>query len=186
MARVKPRNMITSRMQAEEAMSRLNQIDTQFAEWDLNEAHAIAQIREQFVEHRKEHNYAGLEAERALLMKELQDWADVDSANWDKKTLETPFGRLGFRVSQPAVVLVKKVARSFKHALELLQGKMPKFVRLAPEIDKEAILAADRDKTLDEKTLKMCGLEVVQDDEFWIESNAAKDLEKAAKKLKAA
>ena len=126
MSRVKPKNSITSRDQAETAMSKINQIDMQFAAWDLKEANAVALIREQFAAMRKDNNYIGLEAERALLMKELQDWAEVDSHNWDKKSLETPFGKFGFRVSQPAVVLVKKVARSFKQALELLNGIIQK------------------------------------------------------------
>lgn len=186
MTRVKPRNSITSRDQAEAAMSRINQIDMQFAAWDLKEATAVSLIREQFAELRKDNNHIGLEAERALLMKELQDWAEVDSQNWEKKTLETPFGKFGFRVSQPAVVLVRKVARSFKHALELLQGKMPEFVRQVPEVDKEAILAAERAGHLDERALKACGLEIKQEDEFWVESTASKDLEAAAKKLRAA
>lgn len=186
MARVKPKNMITNRAQAEAAMSKINQIDRQFAEWDLNEAQAVAKIREQFAAHRKKSNYIGLEAERSLLIKEIHAWAEVDSANWEKKTLETPFGKLGFRVSQPTVVLVKRVAKSFKQALDLLKATLPDFVREISEIDKEKILAAERDKILDATGLKMCGLEVKHDDEFWIESNAAKDLDEAAKKLKAA
>lgn len=186
MARVKPKNSIANRQQAEAAMARLNAIDRQFAQWDMAEANAVSKVREEFSETRKKGNYVGLEAERALLIKEIQAWADVDSATWEKKTLETPFGNLGFRVSQPAVVLVKKVAKSFKQAIELLRAKMPEFVREVPEIDKEAILAADRDDTLNHLVLQKCGLEVKQEDEFWVESAASKDLEEAAKKLRAA
>lgn len=186
MARVKPKNSITSRDQAEAAMSRINQIEVQFANWDLKEAAAVGYIREQFAGLRKKNNCIGLEAERALLMKELQVWAEADSHNWEKKSLETPFGKFGFRVSQPAVVLVKKVARSFKQALEFLQGTLPEYVREVPEIDREAILAADRNGSLEKGVLKACGLEIKQEDEFWVESAASKDLEEAAKKLRAA
>jgi len=167
-------------------MARINQIDMQFADWDLKEATAVSLVREQFAAMRKDNNYIGIEAERSLLIKELQDWAEVDSQNWDKKSLETPFGKFGFRVSQPAVVLVKKVARSFKQALELLQGKLPQYVRQVPEVDREAILAAGREGCLDERALKTCGLEIKQEEEFWVESAASKELEEAAKKLRAA
>ncbi|TAN62556.1 hypothetical protein EPN18_04475, partial [bacterium] len=133
MARVKPKNTITNRTQAETAMSRLSQIDRQSADWDIKEANAVAVVREQFAAIRKD-NRCALLVERTLLIKELQTWAEADSATWGRKTLETPFGKLGFRVSQPAVVLVKKAARSFKAALELLQTRLPEFVRTVAEI----------------------------------------------------
>jgi len=186
MARVKPKNTITSRTLAEAAMGEIDSIDRQFGEWDMNEAKAVAVVRELFMRVRKENNYAGLEAKRALLMKELEAWAEADSANWEKKTLETPFGRLGFRTSTPAVVLVKKVAKSFKAALYWLDLDFPEFVREIKEVNKEAILAEHAAKKLNAEKLRACGLEVKQADEFWIESNAAKDLEEASKKLRAA
>lgn len=187
MARVKPKNMIMNREQAESAMKTIDDIDRQFAEWDLNEAKAIAVIREQFTKIRKDSNYAGLEAQRALYLKELEAWAEADRANWGKKTIETPFGRLGFRTSTPAVALIQKVAKSFSAALDWLEiNELPQFVREVKEVDKEAILAEHAAKTLDEKALAACGLKVRQKDEFWVESSASKDLEKAAKALKAA
>lgn len=184
--RTKPKNTITTRALAEGAMARVDAIDRSLAALDLEEAEKIHGVREAFSRKRKDANCVGLEAERTLLIKELEQWAEVDSPAWEKKTMETPFGRLGFRVSQPTVALVKKVARSFKAALELLQTRMPEYVRNAPEIDKEAILSASRADTFDATPLRECGLEIKQDDEFWVESNAAKDLEEAAKKLKAA
>lgn len=184
--RTKPRNTITTRALAESAMARVDTIDRSLAAFDLEEAEKIHNVREAFSRKRKDANCAGLEAERTLLIKELEQWAEADSHTWEKKTMETPFGRLGFRVSQPTVALVKKVAKSFKAALELLQARLPEFVRTAPEIDKEAILSASRADTFDGTSLRECGIEVKQDDEFWVESNAAKDLDEAAKKLKAA
>ncbi len=94
--------------------------------------------------------------------------------------------------AQPTVTLIKKIARSFDAALELLQARMPEFVRNDPAIDKEKILlhsraeCLDGSPALDEEALRKCGLEVKQNDEFWIETAASKDLEAAAKKLKAA
>lgn len=186
MARVKPRNSITNKQQAESAMERINSIDRRLAEWDLKEAHEVSLIRARFSEVRTKGNIAVMEAEKELLVKELHAFAEIDSATWEKKTFETPFGNIGYRMSQPTVVLVKKVAKSLKLATELLKAKLPNFIRNTPEIDKEAILAADRDKTLDKVLLKSCGLEIKQEDEFWIESKASKDLDEAAKKLRAA
>lgn len=184
--RLKPKNSITCFEQAEAALARIDEIDRCFAGWDLAEAEAVQKVRDGFNEKRKAGGYIEIETKRAFLARELEAWAETDAANWGKKTMETAYGSFGYRVSQPSVALVKKVARSFKHALGLLEKRLPEFVRTAPEVDKEAILAADRERTLDAKALRECGLEVRQAEEFWLESNAAKDLESAVKKLRAA
>lgn len=186
MARIKPKNSITTKAQAEAAMSKLNNIDMVLANWNLQEANEIAALREYHAKAQRKDGRPSFEAEKALLVKELEAWADQDSATWPKKTMETPFGCLGFRVGNPAVVLIKKMAKNMKCALELLDEYSPQFVRDSPEIDKEAILAEARAKTLNEERLAKCGLAVKQDDEFWIETNASKDLEAAAQKLRAA
>ena len=169
-------------------MSKINQIDMVLANWDLNEANEIACVREQHAQLQRKGGRPGLEAEKALLIKELEAWADQDSATWPKKSIETPFGSLGFRVGNPTVVLIKKVAKNFDAALELLQSRMSFFVRQVPQIDKEQILARAREEDWmeTEPQLAKCGLTVKQNDEFWIATNASKDLESAAQKLRAA
>lgn len=186
MARIKPKHSITTQDAAIAAMGRLNQIDTQLAGWDLDEAEDIAMVREEHVNAQNKAGRPALETEKALLVKELEVWVIEAQATWEKRTLETPFGRLGIRTSTPAVLLIKRVARTFKEAADLLKKTLPAFVRETPEVDKEAILAADRDKTLDVGKLNRCGLMVDQDDEFWVETNASKDLDEASKKLKCA
>ena len=167
-------------------MARLNQIDTQLAGWDLDEAEDIALVREEHVNAQNKAGRPGLETEKTLLVKEIESWAEEACGTWERKTLETPFGRLGYRTSTPAVLLIKRVARTFKDAADLLKKALPAFVRETPEIDKEAILAADRDGTLDVGKLNKCGLIVDQQDQFWLETNASKDLDEASKKLKCA
>ncbi|GAB62676.1 MAG: hypothetical protein DWB56_14780 [Candidatus Jettenia sp.] len=186
MARVKPKNSIRTVSDMEAAMSRLNQIDTRLAQWTLEEAHDIALVREEHDKNQKKAGRTGLEAEKALLIKELEAWAEEASATWGKRTLETPFGRLGFRVSTPAVTLLKRVAKNFKDAAELAMLYLPDFVRKSYEIDKEKVIAAESQGTLDKNILSQCGLSVEQKDEFWLETAASKDLDEAAKKLKVA
>lgn len=191
MARLKPKNSITTRAQAEAAMSKLNQIDQMLAGMDLAEAAAIAAVRDEHAKLQRKTGRPGLEAEKALLVKELEGWSEQSVSTWDKKTIETPAGSFGFRVSTPAVNLIKKVAKSFDAALELVQKYMSAYVREKPEINKEKILEYYRSENeegqeLFELCLAKCGLKIDQDDEFWIETAASKDLEAAAKKLKAA
>ena len=85
MARMKPKNSITSRAQAEAAMAKLNQIDQQLAGWDLDEANAIAEIREKHQAAQRKSGRPGIEAEKALLVKELEAWADQDAASLGEK-----------------------------------------------------------------------------------------------------
>lgn len=186
MARIKPKNEIMTRDQAEEAMKRLDEIERRFAEWDLEEAAAVAEVRERFIEKRKAANYAGLEAQRSLLVKELQAWAETDSANWKGKTLPMQCGSVGYRVTQPTVKLIKRVCKSFADLLTGLKLLKPEFIRTKEEVDKEAILAAYREGTVDDAILATLGIKVEQADEFWIETSASKDLEEAVKKLRAA
>ncbi|MBI4714423.1 MAG: host-nuclease inhibitor Gam family protein [Nitrospirae bacterium] len=184
--RVQPKDSIKTRAEAETALSRLNAIDTQLAAWELAEASAIAEVREAHTEVQKQGRRDVLEAEKTLIIKDLERWAEADVLHWEKKTLETPFGKLGFRTSTPAVMLIKKVVRNFAEALNFLSARMAEYVREAPEIDKEAILADARQGTLDIDTLAQCGLKVDQKEEFWIETAASENLEEAAKKLRAA
>lgn len=188
MARVKPQSMINTKAQAEEAMAKIDAIDRQFADWDLAEAEAVIKVREKFAEKRQQTNYIGLQAERSLLIKELEGFADRDCGTWEKKTFETPFGCFGFRITPPTVALVKRVSKTYDRAVESLEfEKMTEFIRTKKEVDKEAILAAHKEGTLDALKLEVvCGLKVKQEDEFWLESRASKDLDEAAKKLRAA
>ena len=110
MARLKPKNSITTRAQAEAAMAKLNGIDTELARMELDEAEAIGAVREKHARLQREAGRPGMDAEKALIVKELEAWADQDEATWGKRSYETPFGSFGFRVSTPAVVLIKKIA----------------------------------------------------------------------------
>ena len=184
--RVKPKDSIKTRPEAETALSRLNAIDTQLGTWDLAEASAIGTVRETHAETQRKGGRNVLEAEKTLIIKDLERWAEADVAHWEKKTLETPFGRLGFRTSPPAVMLIKKVARNCAEALGYLSARMYEYVRQVPEIDKEKILADAREEVLNVDALAKCGLKVDQKEEFWVETVASKDLEEAAKRLRSA
>lgn len=182
--RVKPGKGITTKEGAISAMARLDEIDRELAGWYLSEAEAVAAARAAHTA--KQVGRTGYEAEKALLVKQLEEWAEEASANWETRSFETPAGKMGFRMAPPSVALIKRVAKKFENAVELLMLNMPEFVRKVFEVDKEAILAADRAGNLAVDALGRCGLEIKQDDEFWVETGASKDLDAAAKRLKGA
>ena len=76
MARIKPKNSITTRVQAEAGMANLNKIDQVLAQMDLDEANAISAVRELHQGAQRVAGRPGLEAEKALLVKELEAWAE--------------------------------------------------------------------------------------------------------------
>jgi len=186
MARTKPKDQITTLTDAIKAMKTINETDIKTAHWEIEEAKALSLVKEEFAEVRMKNKYGELISEKKLLVKDLQSWAKKEEPKWKTKTLTTPFGRLGFRKSTPAVKLIKRIAKNFKEALEWLKNnRFDEYIRTVEEIDKDAILADVRDKEITNEDIEACGLKVDQKDEFWVESNAASDLDKAVKELKA-
>ncbi len=185
MARIKIKNTIKNTARAEEAMRQINLWDGQFIAWDIAEAEAIQKVREKFNEERKAGSFEQIAAQRDLLIRELEAWAKTASIDWKKKTLEFTAGRLGYRTMPPTVKLIKKIAKSFKAAIELLEGTdLSYYVRREPTLDKEQILADSRAQDIDAPELAKCGLKVDQADTFWIETASSKTLEEAKKRLK--
>jgi phage host-nuclease inhibitor protein Gam len=78
-----------------------------------------------------------------------------------KKSVDFTHGVIGFRTGQPKL----QTRKGFKWpaVFELVKEKLPSFIRKKEEVDKEGILA-DR-ATID---LKSIGLEVVQDETFYV------------------
>lgn len=184
MPRTKPKNKITTRQEAEYAMARLCEIERMLAQLALTEAEEISQIRQKHVAYRGKWGVPGLETEMNLLVLELRDWAKAARGEWDQKTVVTPWGKLGFRVKKKSVELVKSIAKKTEQALTNIQSYMSDFVRRVPAIDKEKILAADREGRLDHGLLNSCGLRIAGGEEFWLETAASEDLKAAAERLK--
>lgn len=184
MPRTKPKNKITTRQEAEYAMARLCEIERMMTKLVLNEAEAIAEVRKQYAAARENFDFAALETEMTLLVRELQAWAKEAREEWPQKTLVTPWGSLGYRTAPKAVTLIKTIAKNEKEALHLLECYVDGFIRKVPTIDKEGILAADREGKLDADILRGCGLKIQQKEEFWLETTASEELKAASERLK--
>jgi len=81
-----------------------------------------------------------------------------------KRSIETAFGVLGYRLGTPKL----SPRKGFKWAgvLDLVKENFPKFVKTKEDLNKEAILA---DKELSESDLKKMAVEIVQEDSFYID-----------------
>ncbi len=96
---------------------------------------------------------------------------------------ETSLARFGVRKGLPTVV--KTVSAAWKKLAELFfeSGTLKRFTRATPEVDKERILAAWRDAESGDaeiaapaiqarNELRAHGIDVTQDDSFWVEAKA--------------
>ena len=83
-----------------------------------------------------------------------------------KKSLELTHGVLGFRTGQPKLKLAKKM--NWQGVLELLKLKAKDYVRTVDEVAKDKLLA-DREEPATKLILKEVGVEVAQDETFYIE-----------------
>jgi len=83
-----------------------------------------------------------------------------------KKSLDVAHGTFGFRIGTPKL----KTLRGFtwSSALNLIKAFLPDYVRVSEEPAKDKLLA-DRDLPIVAGNLEKCGIEVVQDETFFIE-----------------
>ena len=83
-----------------------------------------------------------------------------------KKSMDGAHGTFGFRTGTPKL----KTLRGFTWAaaLNLIKEFLPDYVRTKEEPEKEKLLA-DRRKPIVAENLEKCGIEVVQDETFFIE-----------------
>ena len=98
---------------------------------------------------------------------QLQQWALENPAEFGKKkSIAFLAGVIGFRTGTPKLVVLR--GWNWKKALEAVQVHLPNFIRQAPEIDKESILAQRNELA---PALPLVGMKVDQGETFSIEPN---------------
>lgn len=141
-----------------EYTSREAQIRKLTAEMDVK----LTKIREQYADRIAEHT-----AVRDDNFELLQTYAVGNPELFTKrKSIETAFGVLGFRTGTPKLKLLKGF--QWGAVLQLIKDRLPDYVRSKEEVDKEGLLA-NRDMDHVAKNLRPCGIEVIQDETFYVE-----------------
>jgi len=112
---------------------------------------------------------AEIEATVKDLTNQLCAWAEANPGEFpkDRKSIVMQSGTLGFRTGTPKLALLNK-KWNWKTALAAVQQWLPNFIRNAPEIDKEAILA-QRDEPIIADAITRCGMKIDQDESFYVE-----------------
>jgi len=122
---------------------------------------------------------AQYEAEMKKQGKALSKWAAADlkknPGNWKGKTLLLEGGRLSFNTSPGKVDTLRKIAKSFEAALNLVRASrkkfIKKFIRPQPdELNKELILQDFEDGRVSNEELAEFGLVVKKPETFTVQT----------------
>lgn len=143
-------------------MLQLSQAQTTLKQTEANMEKKIQKVRESYQE--------DIYTQQSIIMEataKLKAFAEHNREELftKKKSMETPHGRIGFRIGQWKVGYEKGFS---KKALGLIQELKLPFIRTKEEIDKDKILTVREDEE-QMKQLALCGIKVTQDETFFAE-----------------
>ena len=165
MATRKKKVIITgvSREAADEAFATYAKSDAQVQKINADIELQCAKIREKYAD-----KLATLTEEKDKAFDTLQAFATENQAELfsKKKSLDMAHGTIGFRTGTPKLKTLKGF--TWASALELVKEFLPDYVRQTWDIAKDKLLA-DRDAEQMADSMAKCGIQVVQDEAFYVE-----------------
>nr|DAV55152.1 MAG TPA: hypothetical protein [Caudoviricetes sp.] len=165
MATRKKKVIITgvSREAADEAFATYAKSDAQLQKINADIELQCAKYREKYAD-----KIATLSEERDKAFDTLQAFATENQAELftKKKSLDMAHGVIGFRTGTPKLKTLKGF--TWASALQLVREFLPDYVRQTWDIAKDKLLADRETDTMLENMAK-CGIQVVQDEAFYVE-----------------
>ena len=148
---------------ADEAFASYAKADAQSAKITADIELQCAKIREKYAT-----RLAELEEEKTKAFETLQAFATENQAELfaKRKSLEMAHGIIGFRTGTPKLKTIKGF--TWASELQLVKEFLPDYVRQTEEIAKDKLLA-DRDATDMLPQMAKCGIQVAQDETFYVE-----------------
>ncbi len=152
-----------TREAADEAFASYAKADAQSAKITADIELQCAKIREKYA-----NKLAELEGEKEKAFDTLQAYATENQAELfsKKKSLEMAHGVIGFRTGTPKLKTLKGF--TWASALQLVKEFLPGYVRQTEEIAKDKLLA-DRETEDMAPQMAKCGIQVAQDEAFYVE-----------------
>ena len=148
--------------QAENIMAEYATADAKINEIQAIMDQRITKIREEYAEKLQE---LGESREEKLL--QLQLFAETNKELFDKKkSIDMAHGTLGFRTGTPKLKLIK--GWTWAAVVNVLREKLPSYVRTIEEPAKDKLLA-DRDNPEVQNQFTKVGIQVAQDETFYVE-----------------
>lgn len=145
---------IDSREDADLTLKKITDVTLLIEAEEIEAQAAIDLIREQMVRETQ-----GPREALDLYAKALKAWANKDQKSWTDKHIELNFGKLGFRRGNSAIKLVLAVETIIER---LRAKKMQTCIRIAEEVDKEALANYD-DEAITDVGCQRCKAK----DKFW-------------------
>lgn len=142
---------------------------SEYATADAKLAKINATMDEKFTAIRNQYNDEITELQEAKdeKLKELQFFAESNAQLFErKKSLLFVHGTIGFRTGTPKLKPKKKF--TWGAITELLKERLPNYVRTVDEPAKDKLLA-DREEDHVKSQMDKCGIEVVQDETFYVD-----------------
>ena len=106
-----------------------------------------------------------LQATQAQTVLEAYARENRDTIFQRRRSLDLPNGTIGFRTATPRVKAVK--GYTLAAALELMQSFYPEYTRTTTELDRQRLIL-NRDTPEAQAAMQKCGLQVCQDETFFI------------------
>ena len=148
---------------ADEALATYAMADAQAAKIAADIELQCVKIREKYAD-----KLAELEGQKSTAFDTLQAYASENKGDLftKKKSLDMVHGTIGFRTGTPKLKTLKGF--TWASALTLVKEFLPGYIRQAEEIAKDKLLA-DRDKEEVNGLFDKVGIQVVQDETFYLE-----------------
>lgn len=152
-----------TREAADEALATYALADAQTAKIAADIELQCVKIREKYAD-----RLAELEGQKEESFNILQAWASENKGELftKKKSLDMVHGTIGFRTGTPKLKTLKGF--TWASALQLVREFLPSYIRTTEEITKDKLLA-DRDVEGMCENMGRCGIQVVQDETFFVE-----------------
>jgi phage host-nuclease inhibitor protein Gam len=148
--------------EAETVMAEYATADAKLAKITATMDEQITAIRNKYTEQMNE-----LSEVKEEKLNALHFFAESNGNLFDKKkSIAMAHGVIGFRTGTPKLKTLKKF--TWGAVVEMLKIKLPEYVRTVEEPAKDKLLA-DRDIEDVAKQFERCGIEVVQDETFFVE-----------------
>lgn len=153
-----------TREMADEAFASYSMAEAQAAKITADIELQCAKIREKYAD-----KLTALEEQKTTAFDTLQAYASENKGDLftKKKSLDMVHGTIGFRTGTPKLKTLKGF--TWASALQLVREFLPSYIRTTEEITKDKLLA-DRDVEGMCDNMSRCGIQVVQDETFFVES----------------
>lgn len=166
-AKVKrPELVIESQEQAQTALADYSQAEAKLKKINATIDEKCQKIREQYSEDIQKH-----EATMSKNFEALQDYAQSNEKELfkDSRSVDLVHGSIGFRTGKHQLKTLKGF--TWDAVINLMKAKAKTYLRIKTEVDK-AKLIADRDDKKIAKLMPLIGVEVIQEESFYVETKA--------------